>query len=121
MKKKLVEVNNLESFICQANAALYADNSLILTPGAKDELARRNITIVRDKEPFATCGGREACPVQACDPAMQVEAASDSVEEDERLLLGIAAMVKEEFGIEDPKQLYDMSKQFVQVLQNLRD
>lgn len=118
MKKQLVEATNLDSFICQANAALYADSSMILTPGAKDELARRHIAIIREKKPFASCGSRQTCPVQACEPTLQ-GCGTSAVCEDERLLLGVAAMVKEEFGINDSRQLYDMSAQFVRVLKNL--
>lgn len=118
MKKQLVEAGNLDAFICQATSALYADSSMILTPGAKDELARRHIAIIREKKPFASCGAREICPVQACDPQLQSTGGSPSCE-DERLLLGVAAMVKEEFGIDDSRLLYDMSTQFVRVLKNL--
>ncbi|WP_136799091.1 hypothetical protein [Desulfosediminicola ganghwensis] len=112
MKKKLVEQSNIESFICQANGAIYVDSTMILTPGAKDELSKRKIRTVRDAKPAACCGGYHACPARLC----------DGVAEDadfERLFYGVAAMVKEEYGIEDPEKLKEISHQIVQTLKKL--
>ncbi|SMF29755.1 hypothetical protein [Desulfovibrio gilichinskyi] len=95
MKKILVEVGNLESFICQDSAKIYVDNSMILTPGAKDELSKRKIEIVRGSKPDTT----------VC------EAAEHGTEGFERFVLTIAVMLKEQFGINDPEQLQILSYQ----------
>ena len=47
MKKVLVQADNLDEFICQEEATLYVDASMILTPGAKDELLKRGVAVVR--------------------------------------------------------------------------
>lgn len=114
MKKELVEVRNLESFICQANARIYVDSNMILTPGAKDELSKKKITIVRDTTPDFTCCGAASCPARICNPAGTKESDADM----ERLLYGVAAMVKEEYGIEDPQQLQSISCKIVDTLKN---
>ena len=44
MKKELICVDNLDAFICKQDGKLYVDQGRILTPGAKDELARRGVT-----------------------------------------------------------------------------
>lgn len=111
MKKKLVEVRNLESFICQANGAIYIDDTMLLTPGAKDELSKRRIKIVRNAKPSASCGA-DTCPARMCGGVAEE---SDY----ERLLYGVAAMVQKEYGIDDPQQLKDISCQIVKTLKNL--
>ncbi|PHR28807.1 MAG: hypothetical protein COA36_05785 [Desulfotalea sp.] len=112
MKKKLVVVSNLKSFICQTQNKIYVDNSMILTPGAKDELKKQNINIVYGSAPDDSCDGASTSPDQDC---MQD---TDNAEM-ERLLCGVGAMVKEEYGIEDPQQLMDISYQVVNTLKNM--
>lgn len=112
MKKQLVEVSNLDSYICQANTSIYVDNSVILTPGARDELSKRKITIVRDTAPKTTCGGAASCPARVCG----AENCTDS--DTDRLFYGVAAMVKEEYGIEDPQQLQEISCRIVEALKH---
>lgn len=115
MKKKLVEVRNLPSYVCQANARIYVDNSMILTPGARDELSKRKITIVRDAKPeFASCGA-VSCPARLC-TAGAVCTDDGGTADMERLFYGVAAMVKEEYGIEDLQQLKDISCKIVNTL-----
>ncbi len=115
MKKKLIEVSNLDSCICQANGRIYVDNSMILTPGAKDELSKRKITIVREAKPeFKSCGAAD-CPAKLCSTgATEADKGGDA--DVERLFYGVAAMVKEEYGIDDPQQLKDISCKIVQIL-----
>lgn len=112
MKKTLVEKSNIDSFICQANGTIYVDATMILTPGARDELSKRKIKIVRDGKPASSCGGAKSCPARLCDGGAEE---SDF----ERLFYGVAAMVKQEYGIDDPQQLKDISCQIVQTLKKL--
>ncbi len=46
MAKQLVRRDNIEEFICHDENKLYVGQSLILTPGAKDYLQEKNITVV---------------------------------------------------------------------------
>lgn len=115
MKKKLIEVCNIESFICKTHGRIYVDNSMILTPGARDELNKRKIMIVRDAKPEFNCCGTDSCPARVCtDSQAGTEDCGDA--DMERLFYGVAAMVKEEYGIEDPQQLKDISCKIVEAL-----
>jgi len=46
MAKQLVRRDNIEEFISHDENKLYVGQSLILTPGAKDYLREKNITVV---------------------------------------------------------------------------
>ena len=46
MAKQLVRRDNIEEFISHDENRLYVGQSLILTPGAKDYLQEKNITVV---------------------------------------------------------------------------
>lgn len=118
MKKKLVEVSNLDSYICLTKGRIYVDNCMILTPGAKDELNKRKISIIRDSKPDYTSCGADTCPSRVCrTDTTGTRGIADACDTDmERLFYGVAAMVKEEYGIDDPQQLKDISCQIVDTL-----
>jgi hypothetical protein len=44
--KKLITKNNFTDFVCKKNNTIYVDHSMILSPGVKDILRDRGITIV---------------------------------------------------------------------------
>ena len=106
MKKKLIEAGNLDSFICPDSDTFYVDNNILLTPGAKDELRKRKIKIVRVEDAAAAvaesgsagCGNPD-CTKEVCDGC-------------EELVMGIAVLLKEEYGITDLAQLKEMSFKF---------
>lgn len=109
MKKQLVEVKNLDSYICQASATIYVTQDMILTPGAKDELKRRHICIEYGEAPSET-----VCTTVA-EPTEPSKTMTDD-EDIERLFYGVAAMAKEELGIDDPQILKDISIKIVDTL-----
>ena len=109
MKKQLVAVNNLDSYICQDSATIYVTKSMILSPGAKDELKRRNICIVYGEAP-----GETVCTT-ALEPTETSKEVTDT-EDMERLFYGIAAMAKEELGINDPETLKNISTKIMDTL-----
>lgn len=127
MKKKLVEVNTLKSYVCEANSRIYVDKTMILTPGARDELSKRKIEIIRDTVPEFTSCGAASCPARLCvdnvnvlDATPDTKSTKSSDDADmERLFYGVAAMVKEEFGIEDHQQLKDISCKIVTALKEM--
>ncbi|WP_174408915.1 hypothetical protein [Desulfovibrio psychrotolerans] len=132
MKKKLVGADNLDSFICKADGKLYADGSVILTAGARDELSRRGIAVEYGPRPGAgayapahgdcppgytcppgcTCAACAAGAVAAC----TAEAAGHT--DLEGLVLGVAAILKNEFGIHDPEELKAVSCEAVKVIRD---
>lgn len=109
MKKQLVEANNLDSYICQACATIYVTKSMILTPGAKDELQKRKICIVYGEAPS------EVVCTTVAEPTGPTVTMSDD-EDMERLFYGVAAMAKEELGIDDPETLKNISIKIVDTL-----
>lgn len=113
MKKKLIEAGNLDSFICPDCATFFVDSNMIMTPGAKDVLSQRKISISRVEDAAAavagcckgevagceaenSCCGDSACTKEACNGC-------------EELVMGIAVLLKEEYGITDLEQLKEMS------------
>lgn len=101
MKKVLVQADNLDEFICREDATLHVDASMILTPGAKDELLKRGVAVVR-----TSCAS----------PAPH--AALSGSENLEGLLLGVAAILRQECGITDPERLKAASLQAVQIIRD---
>ncbi|WP_147820280.1 hypothetical protein [Salidesulfovibrio onnuriiensis] len=111
MKKKLVEVGNLDPYICLDSKKFYMDDNMILTPGARDELSRRGIAIVCGAKPEAAYASKEEhAHDAACTPA---EHGCNGVED---LLVAVAAMVKTEFGVEDPEVLKAISCEAVKTI-----
>lgn len=100
MKKELIEVGNLDSFVCPECDTFYADCNMILTPGAKDELSKRKIKLVRVEDAAVAVAG--CCNGEAGNG----ECVGDDCEE---LVMGIAVLLKEEYGITDLAQLKEMS------------
>ncbi|SKA72169.1 hypothetical protein [Desulfobaculum bizertense] len=115
MKKKLVGVENLDQYICQDTNTLYADGSIILTAGAKDALSKRGITVVYGPKPEGVACGQpaHAAAHAANAPVQDGGEASDASEEDERLILAVASVLKEKYGINDLNTLYTLSTKVV--------
>ena len=113
MKKTLVGIDNLEAYICQTTGKLYADSSVILTSGAKDELSKRGVAIVYGPKPdvYAHAGACPAgCTCAAC------TAAKSACADIENLLISVAAVLKKHYGVNDPEQLKTMSCQIVKTI-----
>lgn len=122
MGKILVGVDNLDTAICQASGKVYADGSLILTPGAKDELGKRGIAIVYGPRPESMdCGtqnGSAACPPGCTCPACIVRAAGKEGATMESLVLSVTEILKNQYHITDPEQLKTIS---LHVLKTIRE
>jgi len=101
MKKQLVEAGDINAHISHDGTTFYADNSMILTPGAKDALSNKGIVIVHGSRPEQ----EEACCSETpCTPEM------------EDLLIAVGAMIKNEFGINDPETLKALTCQAVKTI-----
>lgn len=110
MKKKLVEVGNLDPYVCLDSKKFYAEEDMILTPGARDELSKRGISIVCAPKPekyeATAYASAAACPTEGSEESAGLE----------KLVLAVAVMLKEEYGITDPKELHDLSCRFVNTI-----
>ncbi|WP_319583561.1 hypothetical protein [uncultured Pseudodesulfovibrio sp.] len=105
MKRTLVAKGDIDPYICSETKTFYADETIILTPGAKDELSRRGIKMVRGKRPAptpapASCAGTAG----QCDEGLR------------ELLVAVAALVKTEFGVEDPEAIRAITCQAVKTI-----
>lgn len=105
MKKTLVEVKNLDEHICAHDNAIYMDGSLILMPSARDELNKRGVVIIHGA-PQSKVACSEDC---TCDVCIQQVANGET----ESFFYTVAAMLKQDFGIEDVSQLQQMSCRIV--------
>lgn len=94
MSKTLITVDNLQDFV--SGGRLQMDGSKILTAGARDELTRRGIEVAWSDAPAACCG---------CGGQHAETAAPCHTPEQEDLLIGVAAIIKQHYNITDPEEL----------------
>ena len=102
MAKQLVRRDNIEEFISHDENKLYVGQSLILTPGAKDYLHEKNITVVygEAEKPKTTSEATAAAP-----------AASDLPGRIEQLL-------QNDFSITDRQLVMDVTRKVMEKLEN---
>ncbi len=112
MKKKLVATECLDEHIFQADKTLYADQSIILTPGAKDELARQGVTVVYGPKP-EHLSGNGTCPAGCTCTACAVQPVGS---EYEQLFYAMAAMLQTEYGITDQEELRKISAEALKII-----
>ena len=106
MGKTLITIDNIEQFI--TGKKLVMDSAKILTPGARDELVRRGIQI-------SYADAAEPCGQANCaQPEGQAHAGHD--EECDDMLIGVAAIIKQHYGITDPDELRKVTLETVAVL-----
>lgn len=90
MGKTLITFDNIDEFVCCGKLAM--DSSKIITAGARDELTRRGIEVV-----YGEAEGQCCCHGQAH--------VSHEAQYDEELLVGVAAIIRQHYGITDPETL----------------
>lgn len=128
MKKELICVDNLDAFICKQDGKLYVDQGRILTPGAKDELARRGVSVVYGPEPTpepAAPSCQPAGPCRGCCGTGRTfyvgpeEGSTLSMAGSlESLTIAVASMLKKEYGVTDPEEIRAMT---IEALKTIRD
>lgn len=101
MGKTLITIDNLDQFI--HSNKLVMDSAKILTPGARDELCKRGVQISYDEAAAHHCGLGE-CAQHAHD------------EHCDDLLIGVAAIIKQHYGITDPDELRKVTLETVAVI-----
>ncbi|KAF5084626.1 hypothetical protein DSECCO2_77160 [anaerobic digester metagenome] len=101
MGKTLITIDNLDQFI--HSNKLVMDSAKILTPGARDELCKRGVQISYDEAAAHHCGHGE-CAQHAHD------------EHCDDLLIGVAAIIKQHYGITDPDELRKVTLETVAVI-----
>ncbi len=120
MGKKLIAENCVESYICTESGKFYIDNNtMILTPGAKDKLRDKGIAIVYGEKPAA-----DLCAIETTAKAWstpeeaicKVVASCEATDGIEKLILAIADILKNQYGITDPEQMAEVSSQVVNII-----
>ena len=113
MKKTLVRVDNLQEHICQSSGKFYADDTIILTPGARDELSKKGISIVYGAKPET---GDAYSAEHAEDASCAGEASENGNNGLDRLLYAVAGILKEQYGMTDPAELKTLSRHVLQAI-----
>jgi len=121
MGKKRIGVDNLDTAICPASGKVYADGSIILTPGALDELKKRGIAVVHGPKPEAMAAGHEDAPT-ACPPGCTCPACLAALlagaGDLESLVLAVAGAIKADCHISDPEHLKTVSCQAIATIRD---
>lgn len=102
MSKTLISINNIDQFICCNK--LVVDSSRILTPGARDELTRRGVEVVYG-EGGCGCQSGAPCAAGTAGAGGAGGAGNAAAHYDEDMLIGVAAIIKQHYGITDPEVL----------------
>ena len=96
MGKTLITLDNIDEFVCCGKLAM--DSSKIITAGARDELTKRGIEVVYgEAEGQCCCHGHDHAHDHAHD--------HHGPQHDEELLIGVAAIIRQHYGITDPETL----------------
>ena len=100
MAKQLVERGNITQFINPGETTFYVDQTLLLTPGAKDYLREKGIALVYGDRPVTAVQPATAPPVE------RSQVASQNPELCER----IGEMLRRDFAVRDRKQVEDVTR-----------
>ena len=121
MKKELISTDNLDSFICKEDGKLYVGPGRLLTPGAKDELARRHVAIVYGEQPLpAIAPQQEGCRCGCGSTTFYVGPEEGALKPKslEQLARTVAAMLSKEYGVSDPEQLRELTVEALKTIKN---
>jgi len=101
MAKQLVERDTIAQFINPGETTFYVDQTLLLTPGAKDYLREKGIALVYGERPTVA-----SQPVAASTPVEKQQVAAQEPE----LRVRIGEMLKNDFAIRDRKHIEDVTR-----------
>ncbi len=108
MKKQLIGAHNIDDFINPDTSSLCVDAGMILSPGAKDILRNKGVTIVYG----------EVAKKSDVNTAISSDITTKETKHDSQVLLikKIANMLSNEYGIKEEKQLRTISLQVMRKL-----
>ena len=120
MKKELISRDNLDSFINKDDGKLYLGSGRLLTPGAKDELVRRNVAIVYGEPPSSEQAQQDGCRCGCGSTTFYVGPEQGTVQPKslEQLARTVAAMLSREYGVTDPEQLKNLTVEALKTIKN---
>lgn len=106
MKKTLIQAKDLDNYVCKAAPKIFIDvSSTLLTPGAKDELRKRGVSILP-----GSCPKAGVCALHS-GAGENASSMADSIRDPafEKLIFSVAAILQTEYGITDLEQLQTLS------------
>ena len=101
MGKTLITLENLDQFVHGKTLAM--DSSKIITAGARDELTKRGIDVVYGEACCTACGHDPHADHCHADHSHAQNCPADKCHEE--LLVGVAAIIKQHYGITNPDEL----------------
>lgn len=101
MGKTLITLENLDQFV--HGKTLVMDSSKILTAGARDELTKRGVEVAYGETGCAACGHDPHADHCHADHSHAANCPADKCHEE--LLIGVAAIIKQHYGITNPDEL----------------
>jgi len=105
MAKQLVRRDNVEQFIRSGEQTLYVDQTMLLTPGAKDYLREKGISVVYAAQPAA---------VPQPEPKAETETRSTATDPD--LPARIGELLKKDFSITDCGLITEVTRKVMERL-----
>ena len=117
MGKKLIGCHSVDPYICQDEKKIYVDQTMILTPGVKDLLRNKGITIVYGKAPKkgalvqpvqATAMGEKSDAKEGTASGLKVKTTAL-----EQVLKNTMDILKTEHRIADARQLKELSLKII--------
>jgi hypothetical protein len=107
MGKKLISCNSLDQYISREDQRRYLDSTLVLSPGARDELQRRGVEITRGAKPAS----QEKVPNPSADRDTELVAATN----DRALIERIVRLLRDQYGLTDRDKILAVS---LEVMEN---
>ncbi len=135
MKKTLICVENVNTYICAQTNKVYCDKNTIITASAKDYCSAKGVEVVYDVAPYnSDCGCAQPIPhsiQQAVSYEKEGNALKNIIQESckekvtscckssdpfEQVLIKLAVIIQENFGITDLPKLREMSLEAAKII-----
>lgn len=121
MAKELITVANLDAYIRKDLGKLFITPNRLITAGAKDELRKRGVQLVYGAEPAPaqpaaccpTSCGAGSSPSGGCG-----EKAPAGVDTLKRLAAIVVAILREQYGIRDEKEIETIAIKILKAVKN---
>ncbi len=143
MKKSLICVENLDSYICAQTNKVYCDKNTIITASAKDLCSSKGVEIIYDVAPYGGCAQSVDAVSKAspkaeksccgCSSSNENTALKSIISENtkesvtscckssdpfEKVLIKLALMIQQNFGINDMAKLRELSLEAAKIIKN---
>ncbi|MCH5277380.1 MAG: hypothetical protein J1E80_06045 [Desulfovibrionaceae bacterium] len=115
MAKELITVANLDAYVRKDLGKLFITPNRLITAGAKDELRSRGVQLVYGDEPAPV---QPAAPCQGVCGVSRAGSAPAGVDTLKRLAVIVVAILREQYGIRDEKELESLAVKILKTVRN---